>query len=89
MASAKSMKVKITQKGLYGSDNKPLEVGSVVNVQGDKLPAHMVNKVQVQDGGDTDEMAPAGDGGDGASTANLTDEQRAEAAKNAAAKDKK
>ena len=43
------MKVKVTQKGLYGEDNKPLEVGDVVNIKGDKLPAHMVNKVVVSD----------------------------------------
>lgn len=38
------MQVKITQKGAFDRDGKERKVGEIVAVEGDKIPASLVNK---------------------------------------------
>lgn len=44
------MKVRITQKGVFGADKKEIPVGTVVDVKGDKMPGAFVNKAKRIDG---------------------------------------
>lgn len=50
------MKVKVTRKGLVNDKNEPIEVGKTLTIKGDKIPAHMVNKVERV--GDVEEKEP-------------------------------
>lgn len=47
------MKLKITKPGYHDQKGDPVEVGTVITVSGDKIPAALVNKCEVLDG-DTD-----------------------------------
>ena len=44
------MKLKITKPGYHDQKGKPVEVGTVITVSGDKVPAALVNKCEVLDG---------------------------------------
>lgn len=50
------MKLKITKPGYHDQKGKPVEVGTIITVQGDKVPASLLNKCEVLDG-DTDGKA--------------------------------
>jgi hypothetical protein len=43
------MKVKITEKGVYDNEGKPLDVGTEITVEqeGDDVPAWLLNKAEV------------------------------------------
>ncbi len=38
------MEVKITEKGVYDQDGKPVPVGTTITVKGDAMPAYLVSK---------------------------------------------
>lgn len=38
------MKAKVTEKGVYDKDGKPVPVGTTIKVNGDKLPGYLVGK---------------------------------------------
>ncbi|MFN4062348.1 MAG: hypothetical protein ACK4IA_16565 [Paracoccus hibiscisoli] len=44
------MKLKITKPGYHDQKGKPVEVGTVITVQGDTVPASLLNKCEVLDG---------------------------------------
>lgn len=41
------MKVKITRKGVMKAKNEEFEVGTVIDVPGDKMPGYLVNKAEI------------------------------------------
>lgn len=51
------MKYEITKRGVYGADGEALEIGSEIEVKGDKVPGWLVNKAVPVKGGKS-----AGDG---------------------------
>jgi hypothetical protein len=44
------MKLEITEKGIFDQNGKEAEVGSVIDVKGDEVPAWLVNKCRVVGG---------------------------------------
>lgn len=47
------MKYEITKRGVYGADGVALEIGSEIEVKGDKVPGWLVNKAEPVKGGKT------------------------------------
>ncbi len=43
------MKAKITQKGVYDAKGKTMKVGDTIDVEGEKLPAHLIGKARLMD----------------------------------------
>ena len=41
------MKLKITKPGYHDKNSKPVEVGTIVSVSGDRIPASLLNKCEV------------------------------------------
>lgn len=41
------MKLKITKPGYHDQDGKPVEVGTIVTIKGDGIPASLLNKCEV------------------------------------------
>lgn len=41
------MKVEITERGVFDAKGKRIEVGAVLTVKGDEIPAYLVNKCRV------------------------------------------
>lgn len=44
------MKLKITKPGYHDQDGKPVEVGTIITVNGNKIPAALINKCEQLDG---------------------------------------
>lgn len=40
------MKLEVTERGMRDQDGKPIEVGTVLTVKADAIPASMINKVR-------------------------------------------
>jgi len=40
------MDLKITESGVFDADNTELEIGSVITVEGDEIPAYLLNKAE-------------------------------------------
>lgn len=40
------MKLEITEKGCYGPNDKPYQIGDIVEIKGDVIPASFVNKAR-------------------------------------------
>lgn len=51
------MKLKITKPGYHDQKGKPVKVGTVITVSGDKIPASLLNKCEELDG-DTEAKEP-------------------------------
>ncbi|WP_169194939.1 hypothetical protein [Devosia sp. MC1541] len=43
------MKLKITQSSVFNAKSEELEVGSIIEIEGDTIPAWLVNKAQQLD----------------------------------------
>lgn len=41
------MKLRITHPGYHDKDGKPVEVGEIITVKGDDIPASLLNKAEV------------------------------------------
>lgn len=41
------MNIEVTKKGVHDQDGKPIEIGTTISVQGDAIPAWLVNKGRV------------------------------------------
>lgn len=41
------MKLKVTKPGYHDQDGNPVEVGTIITVKGDEIPASLVNKADV------------------------------------------
>ena len=54
------MKLEVIQKGVHDAKGNRVEVGAVIDVDGDTIPAWLVNKVRAA--GETSGKAAAGDG---------------------------
>lgn len=45
------MKVKVTMPKAHDADNKPIPVGTILDIDGDVMPAFLVNKAEIVDKG--------------------------------------
>ena len=41
------MRLKITKSGYHDKDDQPVEVGTIITVKGDDVPAALVNKCEI------------------------------------------
>jgi hypothetical protein len=41
------MKIEITEQGVYGADGNEIEVGTILTVEGEAVPAWLINKGRI------------------------------------------
>lgn len=59
------MRLKITKPGYHDKDGNPVEVGAIITVKGDTIPAALVNKAEQLDGDSKGKEAATGQKLDG------------------------